>query len=118
MRASADGLTAAVRGSTRTAAPDMRARATCALLVLAISMAGCGVRHDLAGDAWAKPDATIQQVTLDEIECARLARDAGQTPELIVGGLADVGRYVVEERQRGAAYSGCMTAKGYRPTAS
>jgi hypothetical protein len=91
-------------------------RAAMALLMVMVTIGGCTIRHDLAGDAWVKPDATIQQVTLDEMACVRDARDAGQTPDLVVGGVLDVGRYVAEERQRAAAYRDCMDAKGYAPT--
>jgi hypothetical protein len=54
-------------------------------------------------------------VTLDEMECVRVAREAGSTPELWVGGVADVVRYGIEESQRGGAYRSCMQAKGYQP---
>jgi hypothetical protein len=52
------------------------------------------------------------------MECVRVAREAGSTPELWLGGLVDVGRMVVEDRQRGDAYRSCMLAKGYQPTRS
>jgi len=46
----------------------------------------------------------------------RDAREAGWTPDLVVGGLVDVARYVVEERQRTGAYRRCMLSKGYQPS--
>ncbi len=91
-------------------------RGAMALVTLMVTIVGCTIRHDLAGDTWVKPDATIQQVTLDEISCARDARDAGQTLDLVVGGVVDAGRYVAEERQRAGAYRDCVDAKGYAPT--
>jgi hypothetical protein len=87
-----------------------------ALLVLG-SMAGCSVKYDLSGADWTKPGGTtVQQITEDEMECVRGAREAGGTPDLILGGLLDVGRYVVEERQRSSSYRDCMEAKGYQPS--
>jgi hypothetical protein len=88
------------------------------LLLVLGALAGCSVKYDLTGADWTKPGALIQQVTYDEMECVREAREAGFTPDLIVGGLVDVARYAVEERQRSGAYHGCMQAKGYQPSGS
>ena len=85
-------------------------------LVALGTLAGCTVKYDLSGADWTKPGQTIQNVTLDEMECVRVAREAGRTPELWVGGLADVGRQAVEESQRGGAYRSCMLARGYQPS--
>ena len=85
-----------------------------ALLALVI-LAGCSTKYDLSGSDWKKASSTIQEVTYDEMECVRNAREAGVTPDLIVGGVVDLGRYVFEERQRTASYRGCMEAKGYQP---
>jgi hypothetical protein len=90
-------------------------RLTIALLVLG-TLAGCSVKYDLTGADWTKPGTMIQDATYDEMECVRGAREAGATPDLIVGGLVDVGRFFVEDRQRSSAYRSCMTAKGYRPS--
>lgn len=92
-------------------------RLAIALLALA-ALTGCSIKYDLSGAEWTKPGAMIQEVTYDEMECVRAARDAGYTPDLIVGGLVDVGRYAVEESQRGGAYSSCMEARGYQPSGS
>jgi hypothetical protein len=86
-----------------------------ALLGLLI-LTGCSAKYDLAGTAWAKPNTLVQQATLDEIECARDAREASYTPDLIVGGLLDVGRYFYEEHQRFGTYERCMLARGYSRT--
>lgn len=88
-----------------------------ALLGLLI-LTGCSAKYDLAGTAWAKPNTMVQEVTLDEIDCAREAREAGYTPDLIVGGVVDVGRYFYEERQRFGTYERCMTSRGYARTSS
>jgi outer membrane lipoprotein SlyB len=89
-------------------------RLVIAMLALA-TLAGCSTKYDLSGSDWTKAGTGIQDVTYDEIECVRNAREAGFTPDLIVGGVVDVGRYVVEERQRTSTYRGCMEAKGYQP---
>ena len=93
-------------------------RALLAVVAIVLPLAGCYTRYDLVGAEWTKPDTMIQQTTQDEIDCVREAREAGSTPDLIVGGLADVGRYVVEEGQRRGAYERCMATRGYRPTGS
>jgi hypothetical protein len=83
-----------------------------ALLAL-IALAGCTAKYDLAGAEWAKPGMMHQQVTLDEIDCAREAREAGYTPDLFVGGVVDVARYFIEDRQRYGTYERCMSGRGY-----
>jgi outer membrane lipoprotein SlyB len=90
-------------------------RLAIALLVLG-SLAGCSTKYDLSGAEWTKAATLIQDVTYDEIECVRAAREAGATPDLIVGGLVDLARYAVEERQRSGAYHRCMQARGYQPS--
>jgi hypothetical protein len=92
-------------------------RLTIALLVLVI-LGGCSTKYDLSGADWKKTGTMIQDVTYDEMECVRAAREAGSTPDLIVGGLADVGRYFVEERQRSGEFRRCMLARGYQPAGS
>ncbi len=92
-------------------------RIVIALLVLG-TLAGCSTKYDLSGAGWTKPGALFQDTTYDEMECVRAAREAGHTPNLIVGGLADVGRYFVEERQRSGEFHGCMHTRGYQPSGS
>jgi hypothetical protein len=92
-------------------------RLALALLVLG-ALAGCSAKYDLSGADWTKPNTLIQDVTYDEMECVRGAREAGHTPDLIVGGLLDVGRYFVEERQRSGSFHICMEAKGYQRSRS
>ena len=87
------------------------------LLVLG-TLAGCSTKYDLSGSDWKKSGTMFQDVAYDEMECVRDAREAGWTPDLVVGGLADVARYVVEERQRTGAYHRCMLSKGYQPSGS
>jgi hypothetical protein len=89
-------------------------RLALATLAVAAVLAGCTVKYDLSGTDWSKPNAMIQTVTLDEMDCVRVAREAGYTPELWVGGLVDVGRMTVEEWQRLSAYQRCMNERGYQ----
>ena len=86
-----------------------------ALLALTL-LAGCSTKYDLSGAGWPKPGATIQGVSEDGMDCVREAREAGATPDLVVGGLVDVGRYAIEEGQRRGAYERCMATKGYQPS--
>ena len=81
-------------------------------------LAGCAPHFDIGGGDWAKPGAQVQQTTLDETECARTASRAYGTPDLIVGGLADVVRVKIEDTQMTTAFSGCMRSKGYQPARS
>ena len=84
------------------------------LILLAVwAVAGCASQFDIAGTDWGKAGTTLNQVTLDELECAREAADAGRPPDLIVGGVVDVVRVVIEEGNRTATFNGCMTARGY-----
>ena len=89
-----------------------RGTAVLGLLILT----GCSAKNDLAGTAWSKPNTLALQATLDEIACARAAREASSTPDLIVGGVVDVGRYFYEERQRFGTYEQCMISRGYSRT--
>ena len=90
-------------------------RPAMALLALLL-LAGCTTKYDLTGADWTKPGTLLQQTTQDEMDCVRDAREAGWTPDLIVGGLVDVARVLIEEGQRSGAYKRCMIAKGYQPS--
>src|ERR671918_2781644 len=92
-------------------------RLAIALLVIG-NLTACTVKYDLSGAEWSRSGTMIQDTTYDEMECVRAAREAGRTPDLVVGGLADTVRYGVEERQRSGAYGRCMLAKGYQPSGS
>jgi hypothetical protein len=82
------------------------------------ALAGCAPQFDLGGADWTKADTQIQQVTLDEMECARLASRSYWTPESFVGGLADVVRVKIEDAQMSSAFTRCMESKGYRAARS
>jgi hypothetical protein len=79
---------------------------------LTLLFAGCTL--DLAGTEWQKPGALVQEVTLVEVECARKAFQIGPGPDLILGGLLDVGRLAVQESRQSAAFDSCMTGAGYQ----
>jgi len=83
-----------------------------AIVSLSLLLAGCTL--DLAGTEWQKPGAMAQEVTLVEVECARKAFEIGPGPDLILGGLLDVGRLAVQESRQAAAFSSCMTSAGYQ----
>ena len=86
-----------------------------AALLGILLLTGCSTKYDLVGSDWTKPKTMIQQTTQDEMECVRDAREAGYTPDLILGGLVDIVRFEIEEAQRRGSYTRCMTAKGYQP---
>jgi hypothetical protein len=83
---------------------------------MACVLAGCAPQFDIGGGDWTKSGAQIQQTTLDAMECARLASRAYWTPDLFIGGLADVARIYVEDAQMTGAFSRCMESKGYQTT--
>jgi hypothetical protein len=87
-----------------------------AALVLAavVALSGCTTVHDPAD--WTKTAVTMQQLTFDEVECERLSRDIPGTYDLIVGGIVDVPRIVIENGQREHIYSDCMRERGYEAT--
>jgi hypothetical protein len=55
----------------------------------------------------------FQDVSAVEVQCARKAFEIGPGPDLILGGLLDVGRFAVQESRQANAFSDCMTAAGY-----
>lgn len=87
------------------------------LLAVAVVLVGCTRILDIAGVEWRKANATIQQVTYDEVECARATESAGKLPDTIVGGVADMIVRPMEDRRRGAAYDECMRSRGYEHVA-
>src|SRR5207245_2399032 len=63
--------------------------------------------------AWKKSRAMVQQVTADEMACARQTYEIGYAPDLVVGGLLDVLRLAVNEARLQRAFRSCMTRTGY-----
>ena len=83
-----------------------------------LTLPGGSAKTDLAVPAGPKTNTLVHQVPLDDFHCARAAPEASSTPDLIVGGVVDVGRYFYEERQRFGTYERCMSARGYARTSS
>lgn len=87
---------------------------TLAVLATAALLAGCTTRFDIGGGEWAKPGAQINQTTLDEMDCARIAVDARPFPDTIVGGLADIVAAKLQDAKMSRDFERCMTARGYQ----
>ena len=85
------------------------------VVVIVALLAGCTRVIDIAGVEWRRSGVSIQQVTFDEVECARETLYAGDLPGTIVGGIADAIVVPLEDRRRGAAFDRCMIARGYEP---
>ena len=83
-----------------------------AIVLTSLLLAGCTL--DLAGTEWRKSGAMVQEVTVVEVECARKALQIGPGPDLILGGLLDVGRLAVQESRQAAAFNSCLTSAGYQ----
>jgi uncharacterized protein YceK len=85
------------------------------LVAVGLLLAGCTRVLDVSGKEWRRVDASIQQVTYDEVDCARASERAGDLPDTIVGGVADMVVLPLEDKRRSAAYDRCMRTKGYEP---
>jgi uncharacterized protein YceK len=90
-------------------------RAVILLVAVGLLLAGCTRVLDVSGKEWRRVDASIQQVTYDEVDCARASERAGDLPDRIVGGVADMVVLPLEDKRRGAAYDHCMRTRGYEP---
>ncbi|MGH7313793.1 MAG: hypothetical protein ACREJV_11510 [Candidatus Rokuibacteriota bacterium] len=85
-------------------------------LTAAVALAllgGCTTAFDVAGQDWTRPETSYPQITLDQTECARAAYEAGDTPDLLLGGLLDVVRLAIENGAQAHTYRECMTSRGY-----
>ena len=78
-------------------------------------LAGCVSAFDVTGREWAKPEASVAQATLDQTQCARLGYRTGRTPDLLLGGVLDVGRLAVERGAQARDYADCLTRREYKP---
>jgi hypothetical protein len=88
------------------------------ILVAAALLTGCTTRFDIGGREWTKPGAQSPQISLDEMDCARVAVDARPFPDTIVGGLADVVAAKFQDAKMSHDFDRCMSDRGYRPTGS
>jgi hypothetical protein len=86
------------------------------VLATALLLVGCTTRFDIGGGEWTKPGAQINQTTLDEMDCARVAVDARPFPDTLVGGLADIVAAKVQDAKMSHDFDRCMTARGYQPS--
>lgn len=82
-------------------------------LAAVVALSGCITTTVHDPSHWAKPAATVQQVTFDDMECERQSRDIPGTPDLIVGGIVDIPRIHIENNQREDIYTRCMKDRGY-----
>ena len=83
-----------------------------AVMAAVLLLTGCTL--DLRGTEWNKPGVMFQEVSLVETECARRAFEIGPGPDLILGGLLDVGRIAVQESRQANVFSDCMRSAGYQ----
>ena len=90
-------------------------RAIVVVAAATILVSGCTTRFDIAGSEWKKPGAQIPQITLDEMDCARVAVDARPFPDTIIGGLADIVAAKVQDIKMSHDFDRCMTDRGYQP---
>jgi len=90
-------------------------RAIAIVAAVVVLVTGCTTRFDIAGTEWKKPGAQIPQVTLDEMDCARLAVDARAFPDTIIGGLADIVAAKMQDSKMSHDFGRCMTERGYQP---
>lgn len=84
------------------------------LVAGALLGAGC-TTTSVVPQSWAKPDASVQQVTLDDVQCRRAAQTIGNGPGTIVGGVADAVVVTLQHVRREKTYARCMEANGYVP---
>jgi hypothetical protein len=79
-----------------------------------LAAAGCTTTN-IVPQSWSKPEAGVQQVTYDDIQCRRAAETIGTGPGTIVGGFADAIVVTVQHVRREKTYARCMEANGYAP---
>lgn len=84
------------------------------VIVAAAGLLLTGCTLDLRGTEWQKPGVMFQDVSLAEVECARRAFEIGPGPDLILGGVLDVGRIAVQESRQSNAFDNCMKSAGYQ----
>jgi hypothetical protein len=89
-----------------------------AVLLAAALVTGCTTRFDIGGREWTKPGTQGPQISLDEMDCARVAVDARPFPDTIVGGLADIVAAKFQDVKMSRDFDRCMSERGYQPTRS
>ena len=81
------------------------------VVLLSVLASGCTTWH--VRDQWTKPDTGISQSTWDDWECHRDADNARLTPNLLVGGMVDAVRVVVDQALIDHRDATCMRERGY-----
>ena len=61
-----------------------------------------------------KPQGSGVQTSWDEWQCRREVEDSPRTPDLIIGGVTDIVRIMLETDQRDRQLGDCMEARGYQ----
>ena len=83
------------------------------VVIVVLLGSACTRVLDISGADWRRQGTSIQQVTLDEMECARSSEKDGDLPDTVIGGFADLVVVSLEDKLRGASYDRCMQKKGY-----
>ena len=83
-------------------------------LVAAALLAGC-TTIDL-GRSYTRRDAGVVQASWDEWQCRRQVEETVQTPDLLIGGVADAVRIAIETEMRDLKLGRCMQERGYQPS--
>ena len=81
--------------------------------VIAIALLATGCTTWDLGTRWTRPNTMMQQMTYDNVNCARLDEEVKRSPETILGGVLDLGVLTASEIARISRYNECMTSKGY-----
>lgn len=103
----------ALRYAVATASPQGESMRVATLLAVVMLLAACTRVLDVSGTEWRRANSSIQQITFDEVECARDSEHKGDLPPTIVGGILDKVIRPLEDWKRGAAYDRCMRERGY-----
>ena len=90
-------------------------RAIVIVAAATVLVAGCTTRFDIGGSEWKKPGAQIAEITLDEMDCARVAVDARPFPDTFIGGIPDIVVAKVQDIKMSHDFDRCMSDRGYRP---
>src|SRR5215208_4161682 len=93
-------------------------RVAMSLLLGVIVLSGCTRVLDISGVEWRRANTAIQEETWDEVECARSTEYAGDLPDTIIGGIADMIVVPLDDSRRAAAFDRCMVGKGYQRVAA
>ena len=88
-------------------------RVATVLVAVGLLLTGCTRVLDVSGNEWRRANTSIQQITLDEVDCARASERDGDLPDTFVGGIVDEVIVPLEDVLRSASYDRCMRKLGY-----